>query len=112
MVPTTTLGDRLIARIRARGAITFAEYMETALFDPTDGYYTSRVALGFEGDYLTAPDLGPHFGRALARGFVDLWLHLGRPPAWDLVEAGAGRGVFLRDVLVASSASGLRPRAA
>ena len=110
MVPTTTLGDRLIARIRARGAITFAEYMETALFDPTDGYYTSRVALGFEGDYLTAPDLGPHFGRALARAFVDLWLQLGKPPVWDLVEAGAGRGVFLRDVLGALERE--RPEAA
>ncbi|HEV8654367.1 MAG TPA: SAM-dependent methyltransferase [Candidatus Limnocylindria bacterium] len=110
-----TLRDRLVARIRARGPMTFAEYMEAALFDPQDGYYTSRVALGFEGDYLTAPDLGPHFGRALARAFVDLWLQLGKPAAWDLVEAGAGRGIFLRDVLVAlererpDSARGARP---
>src|SRR6185503_16464624 len=94
-----TLRDRLLARIRGRGPITFAQFMESALFDPEDGYYTSRVALGFEGDYLTAPDLGPHFGRALARAFVDLWARLGRPAVWDLVEAGAGRGVFLRDVL-------------
>jgi SAM-dependent MidA family methyltransferase len=100
-VPTTTLGDRLIARIRARGPITFADFMETALFDPQDGYYTSRVALGFEGDYLTASDLGPHFARALARAFVDLWAQLGKPVPWDVVEAGAGRGVFLRDVLTA-----------
>ena len=89
--------------------------MEAALFDPQDGYYTSRVALGFEGDYLTAPDLGPHFGRALARAFADLWLQQGKPAAWDLVEAGAGRGVFLRDVLVAlererpDAAKGARP---
>ena len=75
--------------------------MEAALFDPNDGYYTTRVALGFEGDYLTASDVGPHFARALARAFVDLWTQLGRPGVWDLVEAGAGRGVFLRDVLAA-----------
>ena len=112
---TTTLGERLIARIRAHGPITFAEYMETALFDPQDGYYTSRVALGFEGDYLTASDLGPHFARALARAFADLWTQLGKPAAWDLVEAGAGRGVFLRDVLTAlereraDAARGARP---
>ncbi len=114
-MPTTNLGERLIARIRARGPITFAEYMEAALFDPQDGYYTSRVALGFDGDYLTASDLGPHFARALARAFADLWMQLGRPAAWDLVEAGAGRGVFLRDVLVAlereraDAAKGARP---
>jgi len=60
--------------------------MEVALFDPEDGYYTSHVALGFEGDYLTASDLGPHFARALARAFADLWTQLGKPAAWDLVE--------------------------
>jgi SAM-dependent MidA family methyltransferase len=75
--------------------------METALFDPEDGYYTTRASIGFAGDYLTASDLGPHFARALARAFADLWTRLGKPPEWDLVEAGAGRGIFLRDVLAA-----------
>ncbi len=89
--------------------------MEAALFDPDEGYYASRVALGFEGDYLTAPDLGPSFGRSLARAFVDMWTRMGKPPAWDLVEAGAGRGTLLRDVLVslererAEAAKGVRP---
>jgi SAM-dependent MidA family methyltransferase len=94
------LTERLVARIRARGPISFAEYMEAALFDPEDGYYTTRATIGFEGDYLTASDLGPHFARALSRAFADLWTQLGKPAAWDLVEAGAGRGTFLRDVLV------------
>ncbi len=89
--------------------------MEAALFDPQEGYYASRVALGFEGDYLTAPDLGPAFGRSLARAFVDLWTALGKPASWDLVEAGAGRGTLLRDVLTAlerersDAAKGVRP---
>lgn len=96
-----SLRDRLIARIRARGPISFADYMETALYDPEDGYYTQRVALGFEGDYLTAPDLGSHFGRSLARSFSEMWALLGKPASWDLVEAGAGRGTLMRDVLTA-----------
>ncbi len=53
------LFDELIARIRARGAITFAEYMDAALYDPLHGYYSTRARIGFEGDYLTASDLGP-----------------------------------------------------
>jgi len=110
-----TLRERLIARIRARGPISFADYMDAALYDGEDGYYSSRVALGFEGDYLTAPDLGSHFGRSLARGFVDLWTQLGRPASWDLVEAGAGRGTLMRDVLTSldrerpDAAKGARP---
>src|SRR2546421_4634893 len=73
--------------------------MEAALFDPEDGYYTTRASLGFEGDYVTSVDLGPAFGRALARGVADLWTLAGKPTPWDLVEAGAGRGILMRDLL-------------
>ncbi|HEY6958418.1 MAG TPA: SAM-dependent methyltransferase [Candidatus Limnocylindria bacterium] len=110
-----TLRDRLIARIRAHGPMSFADYMAAALYDPEDGYYSTRAALGFEGDYLTAPDLGTHFGRTLARAFADQWTLLGKPPSWDLVEAGAGRGTLLRDVLTSlererpDAAKGVRP---
>ena len=95
--------------------MTFADYMEAALYDADEGYYSAHVALGFEGDYLTAPDLGPHLGRSLARAFGELWTSLGRPAAWDLVEAGAGRGRLLRDVLTSlererpDAARGVRP---
>jgi SAM-dependent MidA family methyltransferase len=96
-----TLGDRLLGRIRSRGAITFAEYMETALFDPEDGYYTTKAAIGFDGDYFTSTDLGPAFGRALSRVAADAWTALGRPAQWDLVEAGSGKGTLMRDLLAA-----------
>lgn len=95
-----SLGERLARRIRASGPITFAEYMEAALFDPDDGYYTTRAAIGFEeGDYFTSADLGPAFGRALSRLAADAWAALGRPQMWDVVEAGAGHGSVMRDLL-------------
>jgi SAM-dependent MidA family methyltransferase len=109
------LAERIVARIRARGPITFADFMETALFDPEDGYYTTRVSLGFEGDYVTSADLGPAFGRSLARGVADLWMVMGKASSWDLVEAGAGRGILMRDLLGAlererpDAARGARP---
>ena len=92
------VAERLVARIRTRGPITFAEFMEVALFDPDDGYYTTRASIGFEGDYVTSVDLGPAFGRALGRGVADLWLAMGKPASWDLVKAGAGRGILMRDL--------------
>src|SRR5438552_16298654 len=66
------LADRIAARIRARGPITFADYMESALFDPEAGYYTTRASLGFEGDYVTSVDVGPAFGGSLAPAVADL----------------------------------------
>src|SRR5438034_11176166 len=89
--------------------------MEAALFDPDHGYYTTRASLGFEGDYVTRAALGPAFGRALARGVADLWVAMGKAPTWDLVEAGAGRGILMRDLLGAlererpDAARGARP---
>ena len=89
--------------------------MEAALFDPDDGYYTTRASLGFEGDYFTSADLGPAFGRSLARAVGDLWFVMGKPASWDLVEAGAGRGILMRDLLGAlererpDAARGARP---
>lgn len=94
-----TLRERLTARIRSQGPLTFAAYMEAALFDPEDGYYTTRATLGFDGDYVTSSDLGPAFGRSLARAVADLWTLMGKPAPWDLVEAGAGRGILMRDLL-------------
>lgn len=111
-----SLGERLARRIRSSGPITFADFMEAALFDPEDGYYTTRAAIGFEGgDYFTSADLGPAFGRALARMTIDAWTSLGRPGAWDLVEAGSGKGTVMRDLLGslererADAARGVRP---
>lgn len=80
--------------------MTFADFMDAALYDETDGYYTTHAAIGFDGaDFLTSPELGPAFGRALARAASDCWDAIGRPSQWDLVEAGAGRGVLMRDLL-------------
>ena len=109
------LKERLIARIQKSGPITFAAFMQSALYDEHDGYYTARPGLGFEGDYFTSADLGPPFGRSLARAMAELWSALGKPTQWDLVEAGAGRGTVMRDLLVAlerdraDAARGVRP---
>src|SRR3989475_6009912 len=89
--------------------------MEAALFDPDDGYYTTRASLGFDGDYVTSVDLGSAFGRTLARAVADLWVVMGKPASWDLVEPGAGRGILMRDLLGAlererpDAARGARP---
>ena len=106
-----TLRDRLIERIRARGPLTFADYMDAALYDNRDGYYTTKASIGFDGaDFLTSPELGPAFGRALAQAAVDCWAAIGKPAQWDVVEAGAGRGILMRDLLEALAKE--RPEAA
>jgi SAM-dependent MidA family methyltransferase len=94
----TPLAAILAERIRARGPITFAEYMDACLYHPDHGYY-SKADQQPRRDYFTSVDLSPVFGRLLARQFHEMWERLGRPDPFWLVEAGAGTGALAKHVL-------------
>ncbi len=86
--------------IRRRGPVTFAWFMEQALYHPELGYYSSgRCAIGRRGDYFTNVSVSPLFGRLLAAQFAEMWESLGRPDNFVIVEQGAHHGDFARDVL-------------
>ena len=53
-------------RIASEGRITFADFMETALYYPEGGYYTTKKVVGGTGDYFTSPAAHPAFGALLA----------------------------------------------
>jgi SAM-dependent MidA family methyltransferase len=94
----------LVARIRAEierdGPMTFARFMELALYDPEGGYYRSGTArAGRTGDFLTAPEAHPIFGRALARHLTDVWRALDEPDVFTVREYGAGGGALAEGVL-------------
>ncbi|MGE5359400.1 MAG: class I SAM-dependent methyltransferase [Bacteroidales bacterium] len=92
-------------RIRRSGPITFAEFMELALYHPEVGYYASATQRsGRAGDFYTSVDVGPVFGALLAEQFVEMFEALDTRPSdatspLDLIEAGAGNGRLSRDVL-------------
>jgi SAM-dependent MidA family methyltransferase len=93
---------RIHAEIARDGPITFARFMELALYDPDGGYYRSAdVPPGREGDFLTAPEIHPIFGATLSRAVADAWEKLDRPDAFVLREVGAGTGALAVAVLEA-----------
>jgi SAM-dependent MidA family methyltransferase len=94
----TQLASILTEHIRAWGPITFAKYMDACLYDPRHGYYT-RVGQSPRRDYFTSVDASPIFGRLLARQFQEMWVQLGRPAEFLLVEPGAGTGVLAAQIL-------------
>lgn len=84
------------------GRITFAHFMEMALYYPGEGYYTHRGGLlGVRGDFYTAPHLSPIFGQLIARQLVEFWQNLGSPNRFQIVEGGAGQGLLAGDILTA-----------
>ncbi len=88
----------LVARIRERGPITFADYMAECLYHPQHGYYSRAESQRF-ADYYTSVDVHPIFGRLLARQLAEMWGRCGRPADFMVVEAGAGVGRLAAHVL-------------
>jgi SAM-dependent MidA family methyltransferase len=82
--------------IAAHGPITFARFMQRALYDARDGYYTrSAVRPTRAGDFVTAPELHPIFGQTLARQLDEMWRRLGQPDSFVVREYGAGSGSLI-----------------
>jgi SAM-dependent MidA family methyltransferase len=93
---------RIRERIESGGPITFAEFMDEALYNDDDGYYTRprRIrAISPDGDYFTSPTSHPAFGALIAVQLRDFWELLGQPDVFDAVELGSGDGTLARDVV-------------
>ena len=94
----------LIAIIREEiarnGEITFARFMELALYHPEHGYYlTVERRPGRGGDFLTAPEASAYFGLTVARQIGECWERLGRPEPFTIREYGAGVGGLAYDII-------------
>lgn len=89
-------------RITQHGAITFAEFMELALYWPGGGYYVTGDRIGAEGDFYTSPQVHPVFGALLAVQLFQMWRLLGQPDPFTVVELGAGNGLLCRDIVSAA----------
>ncbi|HNW79814.1 MAG TPA: SAM-dependent methyltransferase, partial [Candidatus Competibacteraceae bacterium] len=90
--------DHLRAAISAAGgALSFARFMDLALYAPGLGYYRAGATkFGAAGDFVTAPELSPLFSRCLARQCQEILAALG---GGVLLELGAGTGIMAADLL-------------
>jgi len=93
------LEEKLAAHIQKNGAITVADFMATALYDKTHGYYTTQNPFT---DFTTAPEITPLFGEVIAVWIVTTWQRMSQQTghnAFTLLECGPGRGTLMSDVL-------------
>jgi SAM-dependent MidA family methyltransferase len=104
--------DRVAAHVcgeiaASGGWISFARYMELALYAPGLGYYSAGARkLGKAGDFVTAPEISPLYGQTLARQ-----LHQVMQAGFDdVLEVGAGSGALAATLLEELERSGKAPR--
>ncbi len=94
--------EKVIAHIRQKietsgGKISFAEYMESALYAPGLGYYCAGLQkFGERGDFITAPEISSMFSRCLANQCQQVLNVLDTP---QILEFGAGSGIMAADIL-------------
>lgn len=93
-----SLKKRLIEQIRLEGPLTIADYMWACLFDPQEGYYATRPALGEDGDFITAPLVSQMFGERLALWAMQAWQDMGAPARIRVIEIGPGDGTLMSDL--------------
>jgi SAM-dependent MidA family methyltransferase len=90
--------DYIRARIRdAGGSISFAEFMHYALYAPGLGYYSAGARkFGADGDFVTAPEISPLFGRVVAKQCAPVLRETGTA---SVLEFGAGSGTLALEML-------------
>ena len=83
--------------IDTHGPITFHDYMQAALYAPGLGYYSAgSTKFGPAGDFTTAPELSPLFGRSIAKQCIEIFYGMNSP---SILEIGAGSGALAISLL-------------
>ena len=86
--------------------ISFARYMELALYAPGLGYYSAGAAkFGEAGDFVTAPEISTLFGQTLAKQVAQVLQLTGG----NILEAGAGSGQLALQLLTELEKTGMLP---
>jgi len=92
--------------------MTWAAFMEVALYDPVDGFYAGErhPASTDGGHFATSPHVSPVFARLLAAMAAQTYRALGGPDGSILLDVGAGDGTLLRGIADAGTPA-MRPAA-
>jgi NADH dehydrogenase [ubiquinone] 1 alpha subcomplex assembly factor 7 len=103
------MSSDVAARIRRRivedGPITFAEFMNEALYGPGGFYETTPV--GPRGHFVTSPHVHPMFSRLVGAALEKFWVLLGRPSPLRVVEVGAGDGTMAWEIVAGFERAGI-----
>ena len=78
------------------GIYSVEKFIEKALYDKTNGYYSKKNPFGRKGDFITAPLVSPLFSEMIAIWAISFWIKIGKPSKFSFIELGPGNGSFCK----------------
>ena len=96
------LEEEIRALIKLEGPLTVERFMALCLTHPRYGYYTRQNVFGAAGDFITAPEISQMFGELIGLWAAQVWINMGEPAEFRLIELGPGRGTLMADALRAA----------
>jgi NADH dehydrogenase [ubiquinone] 1 alpha subcomplex assembly factor 7 len=75
-----------------------SDFISHSLFDPQSGYYRTKNPIGKNSDFITAPEISQTFGELTSAYLLQIFSV--KKTRFSLVEMGAGKGTWMRDILI------------
>ena len=72
------------------------KFIERALYNKKNGYYSKYNPFGKKGDFITAPLISSLFSEMITVWAISFWIRLGKPSEFSFVELGPGSGAFCK----------------
>ena len=79
--------------------IPLDKFINKVLYDKKKGYYNKSNPIGYEGDFVTAPNISIMFSEMIAIWIISFWEKIGSPKNFNVVELGAGNGEMMCQIL-------------
>tara|TARA_B100000686_G_scaffold299096_1_gene332633 strand:+ start:19346 stop:20527 length:1182 start_codon:yes stop_codon:yes gene_type:complete len=94
-----TQSEKIIRKeILSEGKISFARFIQIALYHPKFGYYSRINPIGTNSHYLTSPYIHPAFGAALSQHIYLMWKFMKYPNKFQIVELGCSTGILAETI--------------
>ncbi len=79
--------------------ISIDEFFKNVLYNDKFGYYSSKLPLGKNGDFITSPKISSLFSEIIAVWIIATWESFGKPTHFNIVELGPGDGSLTKVLL-------------
>ena len=79
--------------------IPIDKFIEYTLYNPKNGYYSTKNPFGKSGDFITAPGISFLFSEMIAIWIISFWENLNKPKNFNIIELGPGNGDLCKILL-------------